>query len=83
MHQLTKEEKEEEKMSQMIDQTMCAEHEAWLVTQIRNNTKIMIVSDGFFHLDCNVGASVWVIASESDTNIRMGGDSIIPGEKYL
>ena len=76
-------EEEEEKRSWMIDQTQNMENEAWLVEQIKNNNKIMIVSDGSFHPDYKVGTSAWVITSESNHNTRIHGDNIIPGEIYL
>lgn len=67
----------------MIDQIYNRQTEDWIAEQMRLNYKILIVSDGSYHPEYEIGTSSWVITAESDTSRRVYADNIVPGETYL
>ena len=71
---------EHAKMDWMVQSTYNNQDEEWIVQQLRQNDRIMIVSDGSYHPKHKVGTSAWVITSEADTSRRIYGDNIVPGD---
>ena len=67
----------------MIDQTFNTEEENWIENELRNEKRIMIVSDGSYHPRYEVGTAAWVITSGSNTSRRLYGNNVVPGETYL
>ena len=47
------------------------------------NYKILIVSDGSYHPEYEIGTSAWVVTAESYTSKRVYADNIVLGETYL
>jgi len=47
------------------------------------NTKVMIVSDGLFHLDFRIGATAWVITTLISLYKPVYGDNITPKKKRI
>ena len=79
----TFDEQEEEKMKWMVSNTYNRQDEQWIVNQLRQGQRIMIVSDGSYHPTHEVGTSAWVITSSTDTSRRIYGDNIVPGDSYV
>ena len=79
----TGEQKEEEKKAWMIQTTYNQQQEPWIVNQLRLQHPIMIVSDGSYHPEHQVGTSAWVITSEEDTTRRIYGDNVVPGDNHI
>ena len=66
--QPTQDQQEQDKQLWMIDQKYNQQEEAWIADQLRLNHKIMIVSDGSYHPEHEIGTSAWVITTENDTS---------------
>lgn len=79
----TRYEHDEATLNWTIEETLNDHNMAWLAEQLLLGKNIMVVSDGSFHPDYGAGASSWVITSPSNTDIRVYGDNIIPGNKYV
>ena len=56
------------------------QHEPWLAQQLQQNSHIMIVCDGSYHPEKQIGTSSWVVTSINDTSKRIFGSNIVPGD---
>ena len=56
------------------------EHINHLVRALRENKKVIAVSDGSFHPDLQHGTAAWVIRTEDDNRI-ITGNNLVPGDR--
>ena len=79
----THEQQEEAKKEWMVQQIYHRDEEEWIIHQLQTQQQIMIVSDGSYHPDYQVGTSAWVITSSTDTTRRIYADNIVPGDRHI
>ena len=75
--------KELRKISWMIKHDYKQQDEAWIMQQVKEGHRLMIVSDGSYHPEYKMGTAAWVITTSNDTTRRIYADNTVPGHKYL
>jgi len=58
-------------------------YEGWIAEQLQTEEGIIIVSDGSYHPNYEIGTSAWVITSLQNTTKRLCGDNAVPGDTYV
>ena len=79
----TLDEQEEQKMNWMIHTRHNIPEEEWIILQLRERQPIMIVSDGSYHPEFQIGTSAWVITSATNTSRRVYADNLVPGQPHV
>lgn len=57
-----------------------SKHIPWLIDSLKKKEPIMIVSDGSFHPEHEMGTAGWFITTKKDYSKMVIGDNIVPGD---